>query len=37
MSIRIAAVGFSHDHIYNEVNALLKAGAELVWYYDDDP
>lgn len=32
MTIRIAAVGFSHYHVYNQVNALLNAGAELVWY-----
>ncbi len=33
MSIRIAAVGFSHYHIYNQVNALLSGGAELVSFY----
>lgn len=37
MSIRIAASGFEHPHIYNQVNALIGAGAELVWYFDDDP
>jgi predicted dehydrogenase len=37
MSIRIAAVGFSHNHIYNQVNALLKEGAELVWCFDAEP
>lgn len=37
MSIRIAAIGFNHPHIYGQVNALLNAGAELVWYYDAIP
>jgi predicted dehydrogenase len=37
MSIRIAAIGLSHSHIYNQVDAVLKAGAELVWFYDDEP
>ena len=36
MSIRIAAIGLSHYHIYNQVGALLDAGAELVWVYDPD-
>jgi predicted dehydrogenase len=37
MSIRIAAIGLSHAHIYNQVDAVLKAGAELVWFYGDEP
>lgn len=37
MSIRIAAVGLGHAHIYNQVASLLKAGAELVWLYSDEP
>jgi predicted dehydrogenase len=37
MSIRIAAIGLSHAHIYNQVDALLNAGAELVWFYGDEP
>ncbi|MBC8172145.1 MAG: Gfo/Idh/MocA family oxidoreductase, partial [Anaerolineae bacterium] len=37
MTIRIAAVGMSHAHIYNQVNALVNAGAELVWFYSDEP
>ena len=36
MSIRIAAVGLSHNHIYNQVNALLAAGAELIWFHSDE-
>lgn len=37
MSIRIAAIGLSHYHIYNQVEALLSAGAELVWFHSDEP
>jgi predicted dehydrogenase len=37
MSIRIAAVGFSHYHLFSQVDILLNAGAELVWFYDADP
>lgn len=37
MSIRIAAIGLSHYHIYNQVDALLGAGAELVWYLGAEP
>lgn len=36
MNIRIAAIGLSHPHIYNQVNMLLGAGAELVWVWDSD-
>ncbi|RMF79031.1 MAG: gfo/Idh/MocA family oxidoreductase [Chloroflexi bacterium] len=36
MTIRFAAIGFAHSHIYGQVNALLNAGAELVSYYEDD-
>ena len=36
MTIRIAAVGFAHNHIFNLVGTLLDAEAELVWYYDED-
>lgn len=37
MSIRIAAIGLSHYHIYNQVDALLGAGAELVWFLGSEP
>lgn len=37
MSIRIAAVGLSHPHIYNQIKALLDAGAELVWFWGAEP
>lgn len=36
MSVRFAAIGASHPHIYNMVQALLDAGATLVWFYDDN-
>jgi predicted dehydrogenase len=37
MSIRIAAIYLKHYHLFNQVDALLSGGAELVWFYDDDP
>ncbi|MFZ4817005.1 MAG: Gfo/Idh/MocA family protein [Phototrophicaceae bacterium] len=37
MSIGFAAIGFAHNHIFNQVNALLAAGATLVSFYDTDP
>ena len=37
MSIRFAAIGMSHPHIYNQADALISAGAELAWCWDDDP
>jgi predicted dehydrogenase len=37
MSIRIAAIGIQHYHIYNQVEALLGGGAELVSFYDSEP
>jgi predicted dehydrogenase len=35
MSIRFAAIGMSHAHIYNQVEMLLAEGAELVSYYGE--
>ncbi len=35
MSIGFAAVGFAHNHIYSQTDALLAAGATLLWYLDD--
>jgi predicted dehydrogenase len=35
--IRFAAVGLNHGHIYGQVNALLRAGAELVSFYAREP
>ena len=37
MSIRFAAIGLSHNHVYGQVSVLLKAGAELVWFWGDEP
>ena len=37
MTIRFAAIGLNHNHIYGQVNTMLKAGAELVWYYATEP
>ncbi len=36
MSIRIAAIGLSHNHIYNQITALLGGGAELVAFHSDE-
>lgn len=38
MSIRIAAIGINHAHIYGQVDCLLNAGAELVSFHapEDD-
>jgi len=37
MTIRFAAIGFNHPHIYGQVDALLQAGAEFVCYYAAEP
>jgi predicted dehydrogenase len=37
MSIRFAAIGLNHNHIYGQVNCLLGAGAELVSFYAVEP
>lgn len=37
MNIRFAAIGFAHGHIYGQTDCLVKAGAELVWIWDDEP
>lgn len=36
-SIRFAAIGLNHDHIYGQTDILLDAGAELVAFYAPDP
>lgn len=38
MTIRFAAVGLNHGHIYGQTNLLLRAGAELASFYapEDD-
>ncbi len=35
--VRFAAVGLNHNHIYGQVNLLLRAGAELVSFYAPEP
>jgi predicted dehydrogenase len=32
-ALRVAAVGLNHNHIYGQVNCLLRAGAELVAFH----
>jgi predicted dehydrogenase len=36
-TIRFAAIGLNHGHIYNQTHALLNAGAELVSFYAKEP
>jgi predicted dehydrogenase len=36
-TIRFAAIGLNHGHIYGQVNSLLRAGAEFVAYYAKEP
>lgn len=37
-ALRFAAIGLNHDHIYGQVNVMLRAGAELVAFHaiEDD-
>ena len=35
-ALRFAAIGLNHDHIYGQVNVMLRAGAELVSFYADE-
>jgi predicted dehydrogenase len=34
--MKIAPIGLTHDHIYGQVNCLLRAGAELVAFHEAD-
>lgn len=34
--LRFAAVGLNHSHIYGQVNCLLRAGAKLVGFHEED-
>src|SRR6266545_4293925 len=36
-TIRCAAIGLNHGHIYGQVNLLLRAGAELVSFFATEP
>ena len=31
--LRFSAIGLNHNHIYGQVNLLLRAGAELVSFF----
>jgi predicted dehydrogenase len=35
--VRFGVIGLNHDHIYGMTRTLLKAGAELVSFYADEP
>ena len=37
MTIRFAAIGFEHGHIYGQVKLMLEAGARLAAFHDVDP
>ena len=36
MTIKFAAIGLTHSHIYGQVDCLLRAGAQLVGYWSDE-
>src|SRR5215211_3535849 len=36
-TVRFAAIGLNHSHIYGQVNLLLRAGAELVSFFATEP
>jgi predicted dehydrogenase len=36
-TIRFAAIGLNHNHIYGQARMLLDAGAELVSYFAEEP
>jgi predicted dehydrogenase len=36
MTVRIAAIGLNHDHIYGMTDQLLRAGAELTAFHEPD-
>ncbi|MBP7001551.1 Gfo/Idh/MocA family oxidoreductase [Amaricoccus sp.] len=36
MSLRFAAIGLTHDHIYGQTTCLIRAGAELVAFHEAD-
>jgi predicted dehydrogenase len=37
MTIRFGVIGLNHDHIYGQVQALLRGGAEFVSFYAPEP
>src|SRR4051812_43747494 len=36
-TIRFSVIGINHNHIYGQVNLLLRAGAELVDFFAVEP
>lgn len=36
-TVRFSVIGLNHNHIYGQVNLLLRAGAEFVAYYAPEP
>ena len=36
-TIRFSVIGINHDHIYGQVNLMLRAGAEFVAFYAREP
>ena len=36
MTIKFAAIGLTHNHIYGQVDCLLREGAELVGFWSDE-
>ncbi len=36
-NIRFGVIGINHNHIYGQVNLLLRAGAEMVAFYAPEP
>ena len=36
-TLRFSAVGLNHPHIYGQVDLLLRAGAEFVSFYAQEP
>jgi predicted dehydrogenase len=36
-SIRFAAIGLNHSHIYAQTEAVRRAGGQLVWFYASEP
>ena len=37
LTVRFAAIGLNHNHIYGQTRAMLNAGAELTACYDREP
>jgi predicted dehydrogenase len=37
LTVRFAAIGLNHGHIYGQVDLLLRAGAEFVSFYAKEP